>query len=39
MKICVMPGDGIGREIVAQALRVLDKVAATYGKKFETQPR
>ena len=37
MKICVMPGDGIGREIVAQALRVLDKVAATYGKKFETQ--
>ncbi len=37
MKICVMPGDGIGREIVVQALRVLDKVAATYGKKFETE--
>ena len=37
MKICVMPGDGIGREIVVQALRVLDRVAATYGKKFETE--
>jgi len=37
MKICVMPGDGIGREIVVQALRVLDKVAAKYGKKFETE--
>jgi 3-isopropylmalate dehydrogenase len=37
MKICVMPGDGIGREIVAQALRVLDKVGATFGKKFETE--
>ncbi|MDO9631740.1 MAG: isocitrate/isopropylmalate family dehydrogenase, partial [Humidesulfovibrio sp.] len=37
MKICVMPGDGIGREIVAQALRVLDKVGAKFGRKFETQ--
>jgi len=37
MKICVMPGDGIGREIVTQALRVLDRVGATFGKKFETQ--
>jgi 3-isopropylmalate dehydrogenase len=37
MNICVMPGDGIGREIVAQALRVLDKVGATFGRKFETQ--
>jgi 3-isopropylmalate dehydrogenase len=31
-----MPGDGIGREIVAQALRVLDKVAAKHGRAFET---
>jgi len=37
MKICVMPGDGIGREIVAQALRVLDKVGSKFGKKFETE--
>ncbi len=36
MKICVMPGDGIGREIVTQALRVLDKVGARYGREFQT---
>ncbi len=35
MKICVMPGDGIGKEIVAQALRVLDKVGNTFGKSFD----
>jgi len=37
MKICVMPGDGIGKEIVAQALRVLEKVGKKYGKSFETE--
>ncbi|MEF2231498.1 MAG: 3-isopropylmalate dehydrogenase [Pseudodesulfovibrio sp.] len=37
MKICVMPGDGIGREIVAQALRVLDAVGAKFGRDFETE--
>ncbi|WP_319585088.1 3-isopropylmalate dehydrogenase [uncultured Pseudodesulfovibrio sp.] len=36
MKICVLPGDGIGPEIVTQALRVLDKVAEKYGRTFET---
>lgn len=36
MKICVMPGDGIGPEIVAQALRVLDKVGDKFGRTFET---
>jgi 3-isopropylmalate dehydrogenase len=35
MKICVLPGDGIGPEIVTQALRVLDKVADKYGRTFE----
>jgi 3-isopropylmalate dehydrogenase len=37
MIICIMPGDGIGREIVAQALRVLTKVGARFGRTFETQ--
>lgn len=37
MKICVMPGDGIGKEIVAQALRVLEKVGQKFGKSFETE--
>ena len=32
--ICVMAGDGIGPEIVSQALRVLDKVAEKFGHEF-----
>jgi len=36
MKICVLPGDGIGQEIVAQALRVLDRVGDKFGTTFET---
>ncbi|MFI3272982.1 MAG: 3-isopropylmalate dehydrogenase [Pseudomonadota bacterium] len=31
MKICLMPGDGIGPEIVAQATKVLDAVAKKFG--------
>ncbi len=37
MKICLMPGDGIGPEIVTQAVRVLEKVAAKFGHSVETQ--
>ena len=33
-KIAVIRGDGIGPEIVGQALKVLDTVAAKYGHKF-----
>ena len=33
-KITVLRGDGIGPEIVGQALRVLDKVAEKYGHTF-----
>lgn len=36
MKIAVLPGDGIGPEIMAQALRVLD-VLRTEGMKVETE--
>lgn len=32
--ICVMPGDGIGPEIVSQALRVLDAVATKFNHDF-----
>ena len=32
--IAVIRGDGIGPEIVREALRVLDKVAAAYGHTF-----
>ena len=34
-KIGVIRGDGIGPEIVAEALKVMDKVACKYSKEFE----
>lgn len=36
MKICVLPGDGIGPEIITEALRVLDALRSD-GLKFETE--
>ena len=34
-KVAVLPGDGIGPEVMAEALKVLDAVEAGYGVKFE----
>ncbi len=34
-KIAVLPGDGIGPEIIAQAKRALEAVATKYGHEFE----
>ncbi len=34
-KITVLPGDGIGPEIVAEAIKVLDKVAQKFKHSFE----
>ncbi len=34
-KVAVLPGDGIGPEVMAEALRVLDAVEGKYGVKFE----
>jgi len=36
MKICVLPGDGIGTEIVAEAVRVLEALRSD-GLKFELE--
>ncbi|MCI0397355.1 MAG: 3-isopropylmalate dehydrogenase [Chloroflexi bacterium] len=36
-RIVVLPGDGIGPEVVAAALAVLPAVAARYGHTFETE--
>jgi len=36
-KIVVLPGDGIGPEVVEAALSVLTAVAARYGHRFELQ--
>lgn len=35
--IALLPGDGIGPEVVAEGVRVLDAVAARFGHAFETQ--
>ena len=35
LKITCIPGDGIGPEIVTEAKKVLDKVAAVYGHEME----
>ncbi len=34
-KIVLLPGDGIGPEVIRQARRVLDAVAAKFGHQFE----
>ncbi|GHU98586.1 3-isopropylmalate dehydrogenase [Bacteroidia bacterium] len=34
LKIALLPGDGIGPEIVGEAVRVLDAVAGKFGHKF-----
>jgi 3-isopropylmalate dehydrogenase len=36
MRICVLRGDGIGPEIVDQALKVLRTVGKRFGRSFET---
>ena len=33
-KVAVIPGDGIGPEIVREARKVLDKVGQKYGHEF-----
>jgi 3-isopropylmalate dehydrogenase len=35
-KIAVLPGDGIGAEVMEQAVRVLSRSAAKHGHEFET---
>ena len=40
-RICVIPGDGVGTEVVPQALRVLDATAAAacgFGLEFDQRP-
>ena len=33
-KITLLPGDGIGPEVVAEAVRVLDVIASKYNHTF-----
>lgn len=34
-KIAVLPGDGVGPEVIAEGVKVLEAVARKYGHKFE----
>ena len=36
-KIAVLPGDGIGTEIMAEAIKVLDALRKNFGLKLETE--
>ncbi len=36
-RIAVLPGDGIGPEIMAEAIKVLDAVGGLFGRRFEFQ--
>jgi len=37
-RIAVIPGDGIGKEVVPEGIRVLDAVAGRHGMRFEWNP-
>ena len=34
-KICLLPGDGIGPEIIAEAVKVLDALGEKYDVRFD----
>ena len=38
-RIVLLPGDGIGPEVVAQAKKALEAVAARFGHAFDFEPR
>jgi 3-isopropylmalate dehydrogenase len=38
MKIAVMPGDGVGKEVIPEGLKVLSVVAKKFGFKYDTTP-
>jgi 3-isopropylmalate dehydrogenase len=39
LKVTVLPGDGVGPEVTAEAVRVLRVVADIYGHNFEFEER
>ena len=38
MKIAVMPGDGVGKEVVPEGLKVLNVVSKKFGFSYSTTP-
>src|SRR5687767_180072 len=37
MKVAIIPGDGIGKEVTAEAVKVLTRVGEVFGRKFELE--
>jgi len=37
MKLAIIPGDGIGKDVTAEALKVLAAVAQRFGRRFELE--
>jgi 3-isopropylmalate dehydrogenase len=37
LKLCILPGDGIGREVTEQAVRVLQAIADGFGHQLQLQ--
>jgi len=38
MKIAIIPGDGIGKEVTAEAVKVLRAVEQRFGRRFDLEP-
>src|SRR5687767_15748204 len=37
MRIAIIPGDGIGNEVTAEAVKVLEAAGAKFGRRFELE--
>jgi 3-isopropylmalate dehydrogenase len=37
MKLAIIPGDGIGKEVTAEAVKVLEAVGQKFGRRFELE--
>ena len=37
MRIAIIPGDGIGKDVTAEAVKVLDAVADAFGRRFDLE--
>jgi len=37
MRIAIIPGDGIGKEVTAEAVKVLEAVGATFGRRIDLE--
>src|SRR4249919_2392469 len=38
MRIAVIPGDGIGKDVTAEAVKVVRAVGQVFGQKFDLEP-